>query len=1031
MGAQSKFIIPAFKRRLVLAIIVIAILVYFFWTSSRYPSLGDKALMAGAIELEDPLSFVARFPIEEHYSIWKKIGLSTLNWLDTNRQGMTFGVLFGAVFLTLMRYLQRINFKSSIANSTLGLLVGTPLGVCVNCAAPIAKGMFDGGARAETTLAAMIASPTLNIVVLTMLFSILPFYMAVTKIFLSLVLIILLIPLICRWLPARDLQISSELQRVCELPDWNAAKPSIESWSAAATAFAKNLASDFWYILRLTVPLMILAGFLGALVATLIPIESLGSLKYGFFGLIIVALIGTFLPVPIAFDVVICGALLAAGLPVGYVMCLLFTLGSFSIYSGFIVAQTISWRPAIYLFGVIVALGLLSGLGVHQWHAGKTQSALDLLTSETAVELDNSAQTRAVAQSISALPTPSSVAQTYQVEIESRPFSKMSPAGQNPFTKIEAHNIGIDQAIEFSFRDMWPPFWEGRSLSSGDIDQDGDVDLVIASTRQGLYVYLNDGQGQFSQQLTSPENIKNLHVFNAALVDINNDSWLDLFITTYGQGNFILQNNQGRFENLTPVKNQGQAPLSLSLSFGDVDRDGDLDLALGNWAAGWYRRVPGEESRNRILFNDNGEISGEHFTELPGIPGETLSILLTDFTGDDVLDLLVGNDFEVPDMFYRGNGQGGFTPILRTDNKIEHTTTTTMAFKNNDLDNDLIPEIYAAQIAGRSSGISDRLNMQPIENYCDSVERPADKQICQTNMDIKTWYKSGNNFDPSYAQKCLELSPDYEAECKAMLIKDLAIQGEDPSLCDLIPQDQIIAKTYCQVHFWPIRPLSADDRAVNIKQINGRNVLLKRQANGQLRDRALQTGLEVGGWSWDTKIADFDNDSWADILIVNGTWVPNEVTPSNMFFHNDGTGRFNERAKSFGLEDFYMTAAATLIDLEHDGDLDIIAMPVNGPVQAYINNSQSGNRIGLSFEDHIGNFYGIGHKVTIFYGEHGQQKQEVQLGGGFQSFDKAYLHFGLGQAEAVSSIKIDWVEGGQSDLQGPFSAGSEYVISRR
>ena len=56
-----------------------------------------------------------------------------------------------------------------------------PLGVCVNCAAPIAKGLYAGGARAETTLAAMIASPTLNIVVLTMLFGLFPFYMALTK----------------------------------------------------------------------------------------------------------------------------------------------------------------------------------------------------------------------------------------------------------------------------------------------------------------------------------------------------------------------------------------------------------------------------------------------------------------------------------------------------------------------------------------------------------------------------------------------------------------------------------------------------------------------------------------------------------------------------------------------------------------------------------------------------------------------------------------------------------------------------------
>ena len=70
------------------------------------------------------------------------------------------------------------------------MAMGAPLGVCVNCAAPIAKGMYAGGARAESTLSAMVASPTLNVIVLTMLFSILPFYMAVMKIALSLFVIL-------------------------------------------------------------------------------------------------------------------------------------------------------------------------------------------------------------------------------------------------------------------------------------------------------------------------------------------------------------------------------------------------------------------------------------------------------------------------------------------------------------------------------------------------------------------------------------------------------------------------------------------------------------------------------------------------------------------------------------------------------------------------------------------------------------------------------------------------------------------------
>ncbi len=1028
---MPSFINRYYRLRFVLAVLLLVLLMYLFWSSSRYPSLGDKALLGGSIQLEDPLSFVARFPIQPEFPFWKKIGLSTLNWLDTNRQGMTFGVLFGSVFLSMMRYIKTINFKNPYANSALGLLIGTPLGVCVNCAAPIAKGMYDGGARAETTLSAMIASPTLNIVVLTMLFSILPVYMAATKIALSILLIIVLIPMICRLLPKRDLQIAPDAQRVCPIPA-GASEANPETAGSAVAGYVKDILADFWYIFRLTVPLMILAGFLGALISTLVPIESLGNLTYGLAGLLVVALIGTFLPVPIAFDVVICGALLAGGLPVGYVMALLFTLGSFSIYSAFIVTQTISWRPAAMLYGTVMVLGILAGLGVHQWHGYQTQKALKQLTATAPALASNAAEATPLelADNPERSTASDALSKDFDVSLIPQEFSPRSPKGDKLFTKIEAHNIGINQGIEFSFKDMWPPFWEGRSISSGDIDMDGNLDLVIASTEKGLYIYEGSGDGSFKHKTLSDPKVSALDIFNAALVDIDNNGWLDLFITTYGTGNFIYENHGGVFTKLSKVANNAKTPLTLSLSFGDIDKDGDLDAALGNWAAGWYRRIPGEESRNRLVLNDKGHMDGSQYVDLPGIPGETLTILLSDINEDQNLDLLVGNDFEIPDMFYQGNGTGDFQRITRSDGIIPQTTTTTMALKNHDLDNDLVPEIYAAQIAGRSSGISERLNMQPIENYCDAIGRPSDKAICEDNMEIKAWYKSGNNFDPTYAGKCLELSPKYEAECKAMLVKDLAIQAEDPSLCDLISPAQLEAKAYCQIHFWPGRPLTNEDIADNIKQIKGHNVLLKRQADGKFLDRAIESALEVGGWSWDTKIADFDSDEWADMLIVNGTWVPNEVTPSNMFFHNNGSGKFEQRASEFGLEDFLLTAAATQFDMDNDGDLDVITVPVNGPVQAFINNSQTGNSVRFSFQDNLGNYFGVGHKVTIKYSDGKHQKQEVQIGGGFQSFDASHLHFGLSAHETIDAVIVDWVEGGQTVITDPLSVNKHYIIHR-
>lgn len=1025
-------VVRPFGKRFILSLLLLGTLAFLFWTQSRYPSLDEKAMMSGAIQLEDPLSFEAMYRVLPEFPVWKKVAYSTLNWINTNRQGMTFGVLFAAAFLTLLGYLRRHSFQGGFSNSALGLVMGAPLGVCVNCAAPIAKGLYSGGARAEATLSAMLASPTLNIVVLTMLFSLLPFYMAVTKIALSLIIILIAVPVICRYLPQDRLQAPIGERVSCALPD-GGAPGEAETVPWAVLRFARDYALNLWYLIRTTVPLMLLAGFLGALMATLVPASLLADVRFGAVGLALTAIVGAFLPVPIGFDVVTSGAMLNGGLEPGYVMALLFTLGIFSVYSFFIVAGAISLRAAALLGVVVIATGIVAGFGAHSYHSWQSRRALEILTGFELSLIGSAHAQPSRGEEID--PFRMVEDGEHRIALHRQPFKPRSAAAEKPFTRREAWHLGIDKPVEFSFADMWPPFWEGRSIASGDFDRDGDTDLVLASTEKGLYFYANDGSGRFQSVAFPIGSLRDMPIFNAALVDVDSDGWLDLFITSFRQGNFVLKNADGRFDaaNLTPVRNRDDAILTLALSFGDVDADGDLDLALGNWAAGWYRRVPGEEARNRLLLNEDGKLSGDRFMDLPGLPGETLSILLSDIDNDRALDLLVGNDFEMPDVFYMGDGKGGFTPIRRQDAVVPMTTTTTMSIKTGDLHNDGVPEIYVAQIAGRSSGVSRKLKMRALEHYCDGIEREGDLETCRTNMAIKAWYKSGHSFDPTYAGKCGQLSGRYQAECKAMLVKDLAIQNRDPSICALIPADQTRPRHYCEVHFLPIRKPSTQELAVSIPQILRRNVLLERNDTGAYDERAVQQGLEVGGWSWDVKFADVDNDGWQDVFIVNGTWVPNEVSPSNLFFHNSGEGGFLESSGQFGLEDYLITAAATSFDIDGDGDVDFVTVPVNGPVQAFVNNGQSGNAIAFDFADHVGNSFGIGNRIEIRFGEGGARRQsrELQLGGGFMSFDAPTAHFGLGSEKEITALVIDWADGGRTEIDGPIPAGARYTIERR
>ena len=77
---------------------------------------------------------------------------------------------------------------------------------------------------------------------------------------------------------------------------------------------------------------MLLAGFVGSVAVELFPLEKVSEFEFGIWSLITVGAVGTFLPVPIAFDVVVAFLLFNAGLPIGLSMTLLFTLGIFSFY---------------------------------------------------------------------------------------------------------------------------------------------------------------------------------------------------------------------------------------------------------------------------------------------------------------------------------------------------------------------------------------------------------------------------------------------------------------------------------------------------------------------------------------------------------------------------------------------------------------------------------------------------------------------------------------------------------------------------
>ena len=126
----------------------------------------------------------------------RRVWYTTVNWLDANRRGMTFSFLFGPAALAFLPTLRTRRTKSRYLNTLLGTVAGVPMGVCSNCIAPIARGLYASGMSTESVLAAMFASPALNIVVLMMTFALFPMSIALLKLASVLFLIFVFVPLI-------------------------------------------------------------------------------------------------------------------------------------------------------------------------------------------------------------------------------------------------------------------------------------------------------------------------------------------------------------------------------------------------------------------------------------------------------------------------------------------------------------------------------------------------------------------------------------------------------------------------------------------------------------------------------------------------------------------------------------------------------------------------------------------------------------------------------------------------------------------
>jgi uncharacterized membrane protein YraQ (UPF0718 family) len=337
-------------RSRTLAIILMVAIAGIFWIDSRYPALLKRYHAGTQIKAAGELTFGQPYSVDRTMPLPTRVWRTTLNWLDANRVGMTFSFLFGPAALTFLATLRRRRTNSRYLNTLFGAAAGVPLAVCTNCVAPIARGLLASGMSNESVLATMFASPALNVVVLAMTFALFPVPVALLKLATVLFLILVFAP-----------AVASRRQPEAAAIPCRIEVPTSETWSQAFLGVTRSYAKSFWYVFRVAFPLMLLAALLGALLVELLPAQALlAPVTLG--GILLVALVSAFLPVPMAFDVAIAYIALTRGVPLPYVVTILCTLGIVSVYSLSIVGKSISWKVASAAYATVAALGTAAGL---------------------------------------------------------------------------------------------------------------------------------------------------------------------------------------------------------------------------------------------------------------------------------------------------------------------------------------------------------------------------------------------------------------------------------------------------------------------------------------------------------------------------------------------------------------------------------------------------------------------------------------------------------------------------------------------
>lgn len=192
-----------------------------------------------------------------------------------------------------------------------------------------------------------------------------------------------------------------------------------------------------------------------------------------------------------------------------------------------------------------------------------------------------------------------------------------------------------------------------RNMEIADIDNDGDIDIVLSNRKAKNEILLNDGEGNFPSTILFGNDAD--QTIQTKTVDINRDGFIDLITAERNTTNKIYLNN-GKSDFSKVIEFGKIEDETRSIDIGDINKDGYLDIITANLSA--VTKIYFGD--NKLSFNKKYYFKAER---------ETASVKVADLNNDGFLDIVEGN-FAGRNYVYLGSKSGDFQEIgLREDLK--------------------------------------------------------------------------------------------------------------------------------------------------------------------------------------------------------------------------------------------------------------------------------------------------------------------------------------------------------------------------